>query len=262
MKFLISNDDGFDAPGLAALFEALQPFGHVTVVAPDRCHSSKGHAVDTKQPIRVTRRRVEPFGEIHVVNSSPADCIRVGLRHILKDAPDFVVAGINPGANLGVDLYYSGTAAAAREAALLGVPAFAVSRYLMMDRPFDWGSLQKHLSRLMATMLDSQFRPPKGHFWNINFPAVPDDQYPEHITFVPHGTEPHAVEFSVLEKTDESELLGYSAAYRDRGKSGQCDVSHVFDNHITASLIGPQSMAERDFLSRRQVSLGNPPSPN
>ncbi len=169
MKFLISNDDGFDAPGLAALFEALRPFGQVTVVAPDRCHSSKGHAVDTKQPIRVTRRRVDPFGEIHIVNSSPADCIRVGLRHILKDVPDFVVAGINPGANLGVDLYYSGTAAAAREAALLGVPAFAVSRYLMLDRPFDWVSLQQHLSRLMATMLDPQFRPPKGHFWNINF---------------------------------------------------------------------------------------------
>ncbi|MEJ7596070.1 MAG: 5'/3'-nucleotidase SurE, partial [Planctomycetaceae bacterium] len=115
MQFLITNDDGFDAPGLAALYQALLPLGDVIVVAPAICHSSKGHAVDTKNSIRVERRQVAPFGEIRVVNSTPADCIRVGLRHLLKSPPDFVLAGINPGANLGVDLFYSGTAAAVRE---------------------------------------------------------------------------------------------------------------------------------------------------
>lgn len=262
MKFLITNDDGYDAPGLAALYEALLPFGEVIVVAPETCHSSKGHAVDTKQPIRVTRRRVSPFGEIHVVHSSPADCIRVGLRHVLKDAPDFVVAGINPGANLGVDLYYSGTAAAAREAALLGVPAFAVSRYLMGERPIDWAKLRHQVSRLMGTMLTSEFNPPVGHFWNINFPAIAGDVYPDQLTIVPHGTEPHAVKFSVLEAGEDSELLGYSAAYRDRGKSGSCDVSHLFNEHITASLIGPQTSVPGDFRPHSRVSLASLPLPN
>ncbi len=262
MKFLITNDDGFDAPGLAALYQALQPFGEVTVVAPATCHSSKGHAVDTKQPIRVTRKLVEPFGQIYVVHSSPADCIRVGLKHVLQDAPDFVVAGINPGANLGVDLYYSGTAAAAREAALLGVPAFAVSRYLMGDRPIDWPKLRQQVSRLMGTMLAREFHPPGGHFWNINFPAIPGDVYPDRVTIVPHGTEPHAVKFSVLETGEDSELLGYTAAYRERGKSGNCDVSHLFDEHITATLIGPQTTVLGEFRPHSQVSLASLPLPN
>lgn len=104
MRFLITNDDGFDAPGLEALWQALLPLGTVEVVAPAVCHSSRGHAVDTKNPIRVERREVEPFGGIRIVHSSPADCIRVGLRHVMADnPPDCVVAGINPGANLGVD---------------------------------------------------------------------------------------------------------------------------------------------------------------
>lgn len=98
MRFLITNDDGFDAPGLQALWEALVPLGAVEVVAPAVCHSSKGHAVDTKNSIRVEQRDVEPFGRIRVVQASPADCIRVGLRHVmLENPPDVVVAGINPG---------------------------------------------------------------------------------------------------------------------------------------------------------------------
>jgi 5'/3'-nucleotidase SurE len=128
MRFLITNDDGYDAPGLMALYRALKPLGEVTVVAPLTCHSSKGHAVDTKNALRVERRHVDPYGPIHIAHASPADCIRVGLKHVMQEKPDFVIAGINPGANLGVDMFYSGTAAAAREAALLGVPAIALSR--------------------------------------------------------------------------------------------------------------------------------------
>ena len=77
MHFLITNDDGFDAPGLAALHTELQPLGRITVVAPAVCHSSRGHAVDTKNPIRLEQRQLHPFGDCKVVHASPADCIRV-----------------------------------------------------------------------------------------------------------------------------------------------------------------------------------------
>lgn len=255
MKFLISNDDGFDAPGLAALYEALQPHGTVTVVAPNVCHSSRGHAVDTKQPIRIERRFVPPFGEISVVHSSPADCIRIGLRHVMKQAPDFVIAGINPGANLGVDLYYSGTAAAAREAALLGIPAIALSRYLHPDFPVDWRILSDHATRVVARLLTPEFTLPRGHFWNVNFPAVANEQYPDEITIVPHGTEPHAVAFTVLESSPEAELVAYSGVYRERGRSDCCDVRHLFEQRLTATPIGPQSTALTGFQTFSQVSL-------
>lgn len=240
MRFLITNDDGYDAPGLAALYHALRPQGEVVVVAPETCHSSKGHAVDTRSPIRVERRQVEPFGEIYVVYSSPADCVRVGLRHLLKTPPDFVVAGINPGANLGVDLFYSGTAAAAREAALLGVPSLAMSRYLNVDAPIDWETLSRHAERVIRTLISGEFHLPDLHFWNVNFPAVGTTPYPEEITFVPHGVQPHAVAFSVLESDNDCETLEYTAVYKDRGKSEHCDVRHLFEQRLTATLVGPQ----------------------
>lgn len=262
MNFLISNDDGYDAPGLAALYLALKPLGNVTVVAPQTCHSSKGHAVDTKTPIRVEKIRHEPFGQIFVVHSSPADCIRVGLRHLLTEPPDFVVAGINPGANLGVDLFYSGTAAAAREAALLNVPALALSRYLHADFPVDWTILSRHAERVLRILTSDQFSLPHGHFWNVNFPAVRDEAYPEEITFVPHGIHPHAVAFKVLESDDHSQLLAYSAAYRDRGRSEHCDVRHLFDDRLTATAVGPQLTAHQHFPLHSQVSLPRAAFPN
>ncbi len=257
MRFLITNDDGFDAPGLAALYQALLPLGDVTVVAPAICHSSKGHAVDTKNAIRVERRQVEPFGEIRVVNSTPADCIRVGLRHLLKSPPDFVVAGINPGANLGVDLFYSGTAAAAREAALLGVPAIALSRLLSGNFPVDWDVLSKLVTRVVRRIIEPEYRLPVGHFWNINFPTVAEEKYPGEMTLVPHGIEPHAVAFKVVEQAENFEILEYSALYRDRGRSEQCDVHHVFEQRITATPVGPSLTSGPAFSMQSLVSLAN-----
>lgn len=257
MHFLITNDDGFDAPGLAALYQALRPLGDITVVAPAICHSSRGHAVVTKQTIRVEKRDVAPFGNIHIVHSSPADCIRVGLRHILKTPPDFVVAGINPGANLGVDLFYSGTAAAAREAAILGVPAIALSRLIHSDFPIDWDILAGHSTRVVSTMLKPEFRLPRGHFWNVNFPTVQGEKYPEEITFVPHGTEPHAVAFEVVEEAEDAQWLSYSALYRDRLRTGECDVHHLFEQRLTATPVGPAMTSGPLDRLKSSVSLVN-----
>lgn len=258
MQFLITNDDGFDAPGLAALYRALLPIGDVTVVAPATCHSSKGHAVDTKNAIRVERRRVEPFGEIHIVHSTPADCIRVGMRYLLKSPPSMVVAGVNPGANLGVDLFYSGTAAAAREAALLGVPAIALSRLLDGNGPIEWDILSRHVTRVVRRMMTPEYQLPTGHFWNINFPPVTGDEYPDVLTVAPHGTEPHAVAFKVIERSGDSEILEYSAVYRDRGRSDSCDVKHVFDSRITATPVGPSLTSGLANSMHSQVSLADP----
>ena len=235
MRFLITNDDGFDAPGLAALYAGLSVLGEVDVVAPSVCHSSKGHAVNTSEGIRVDHRVVEPFGRIHVAHASPADCIRLGLRGLELDEPDFVVAGINPGANLGVDLYYSGTVAAAREAAILGVPALAVSRYTSPDVGIHWENLSMHASRIVATLTSGEFLLPGGQFWNVNFPSVPDDRQPADLSVVPMGLLSHAVEFKTTETTDTSTVLQYSSDFRRRGKSGSCDVSCVLGGQITAT---------------------------
>lgn len=128
MNILISNDDGYDSAGIQALARAMRTLGEVTVVAPHRQRSTAGHSLTLHKPLRV----IEVGEGWYATTGTPADCIYLGIRHILKKKPDLVVSGINAGANLGTDVFYSGTVAAAREAALMGVRSFAFS---LVDSP-------------------------------------------------------------------------------------------------------------------------------
>ena len=239
MKFLITNDDGFDGPGLAALYNALIPLGEVRVVAPAVCHSAKGHAVNTHVPIRVDWREVAPFGKIEIVHGSPADCVRVGLCAPDSEVQDFVVAGINTGANLGVDLFYSGTAAAARESAILGVPSLAISRYMHSDFPVDWSKLALHSTRVISQLISNEFRLPQGQFWNVNFPAVANEDHLEEVQFAPQGMLSHDISFRQMESEGDpaTRIFEYAGNFRSRGKTGACDVSLLFEQKITATPI-------------------------
>ncbi len=109
MKILITNDDGFDAPGIEALVRICEPLGRVTMVAPNRPRSGVGHAVTTGQPLELREHGRDRFS----LSGTPADCVRVALSELLPDA-DWVLAGINAGGNLGADAYSSGTLAAVR----------------------------------------------------------------------------------------------------------------------------------------------------
>lgn len=239
MKFLITNDDGFDGPGLAALYNALKPLGDVRVSAPSVCHSAKGHAVNTHSNIVVEHRDVAPFGPIDIVGASPADCVRVGLRAPGVERPDFVVAGINTGANLGVDLFYSGTAAAAREAAILGIPSLALSRYMKPGVEICWDSLAEHATRVIEKLISEDLRLPAGQFWNVNFPAINGDDHPQDVEFAPQGTLSHDIGFVRVENESgkDKTVLQYSGDFRARGMTGNCDVSRLFEEKITATPI-------------------------
>ncbi|MEZ6127220.1 MAG: 5'/3'-nucleotidase SurE [Planctomycetaceae bacterium] len=241
MKFLITNDDGYDGPGLAALYNALTPLGSVRVVAPAVCHSAKGHAVNTHSPIRLERREVAPFGRVEIVESSPADCVRVGLRGPDAEIPDFVIAGINTGANLGVDLFYSGTAAAAREAAILGIPSLALSRYLRPECAVRWDVLTSHVTRVVRQLISDPYRLPAGMFWNVNFPAIDEDAHPENITFARQNLLSHDISFrrSVRMQSDTENVtfLEYAGSFQARGQGPDCDVGRLFQKQITATPI-------------------------
>ena len=123
MNILISNDDGYRSPGLHVLARALAPFGRVTVVAPDRDRSGASNSLTLDVPIRAERL---DSGIIRV-NGTPTDCVHLAITGLLDEEPDLVVAGINHGPNLGDDVIYSGTVAAATEGRFLGLPAIAVS---------------------------------------------------------------------------------------------------------------------------------------
>ena len=127
MKIILTNDDGIYSPGILTLKKALTPFGSVTVVAPDVQKSGVGHAITFSHPLRV--REVSANGDFvgYGIDGSPADCVKLAVREIMKEKSDLLVSGINIGANVGINVLYSGTVAAAIEGAVLGIPSVAIS---------------------------------------------------------------------------------------------------------------------------------------
>ncbi len=123
MKILVSNDDGVFASGLKTLAQSLKKLGQVVVVAPLEERSTMGHSLTLHKPLRLQKIGDAFYG----INGSPADCVYLAIREVFKGMPDLVVSGPNRGANLGQDVYYSGTVSAAREACILGIPAIALS---------------------------------------------------------------------------------------------------------------------------------------
>ena len=163
MTIILSNDDGIAAPGLRALEWACDGWGSRVVVAPERCHSSMSHRVTTVTPIHVTELETGRFQ----TDGTPADCARLAIRCIAPEA-DWLIAGINRGGNLGVDTYLSGTVAAAREAALLGIRAIAVSQYVAPGREVDWQLTARRARRAIEYVFGQEAG--GRAWWNINLP--------------------------------------------------------------------------------------------
>ena len=136
MNFLVSNDDGVFSAGIKALIEAIGKFGSVYVVAPNSEKSACGHGITVHTPIRVEKFSYTEGIPAWSVEGTPADCVKLGLTTLIKEDIDWVVSGINNGPNLGTDVFYSGTVAAAAEGVLLGVPALAFSLCSFSSRDF------------------------------------------------------------------------------------------------------------------------------
>ena len=164
MRILVSNDDGYLAPGLQCLADALASLGEVIVVAPDRDRSGASHSLTLRAPIRP---RTAENGFIHV-DGTPADCVHLAVTGLLDPEPDIVVSGINEGSNLGDDVIYSGTVAAAMEGRLSGLPAVAVSLASRRCRHFDTAARVAHrlVKRLAECPLDTNV------ILNVNVPDV------------------------------------------------------------------------------------------
>ena len=172
LNILITNDDGIQAEGLWALHRALSRKHDVTVIAPDRERSAVSHGITLHRPIRAAQVTVNGGYRGWAVSGTPADCVKLAVVELLKKKPDLVIAGINPGANVGVNLNYSGTVAAAKEAALYGLKALSVSIQGFDGLYFDDAAgFVAHLVPLIHSK-----GMPVGTFLNINFPNLPASQ--------------------------------------------------------------------------------------
>lgn len=172
ISILLINDDGIHAEGLWAMYRALSAHGHgVEVVAPDRERSAVSHGLTLHQPLKAQKVAVNGGCQAWAVTGTPADCVKLAVAELLPHRPDMVVTGINPGANVGIDLNYSGTVAAAREAALCGLKAMAVSvQYTARPR---FGTAAEFATRLAAEIHRRPMAP--GTFVNVNVPDLPSD---------------------------------------------------------------------------------------
>ncbi|MHB1133878.1 MAG: 5'/3'-nucleotidase SurE [Chloroflexota bacterium] len=172
MYILLTNDDGFDSDGLLALRAALAEIAEVAVVAPDRNWSATGHNRTMDRPLRVTSVRLSDGGEALVTDGTPSDCVSLALLGMLERKPDLVVSGINKGPNLGDDITYSGTVAAAMEGTLAGLPSLAVSVADYFQ--WDFAYAAQFTARLAATVYERGL--PPGVLLNVNVPASPVEQ--------------------------------------------------------------------------------------
>jgi len=181
MRVLLTNDDGARAPGIAALYHAIRDrFDEVLVVAPLYVQSATSHGITYGEPLMTRRIRVEQFGGLYeavAVEGRPADCTKLALTNIWPERfgegsrPDLVISGMNMGANVGINIIYSGTVAAAIEAAFLGVPAIGVSNHLGRGTP-DFPSAARHARRAIDAILDSlgDAAPTPHEMINVNVP--------------------------------------------------------------------------------------------
>jgi 5'-nucleotidase len=227
MNFLLTNDDGIEAPGLAALARALEGFGTLATVAPDQHLSGCSHQATTHRELVLTTYAEGRYA----LDGTPVDCARVGLLHVAPEA-EWVVSGINEGGNLGADVYLSGTVAAAREAALLGRSGIAVSQYVRRGLPLDW-EMSGRWTRTVVEMLIDRY-PQRGALWNVNLPHLEPGSRPD-VVFCQLDPHPLPVQFVATENT-----FRYFGIYQDRQRMPGHDVAVCFGGAIavTGLLLG------------------------
>jgi 5'-nucleotidase len=170
LKILVSNDDGISSEGIGVLAKSLSEIGDVIVVAPQTEQSAVGHSITMQIPVRVNKfeRGGKFFG--YSVTGTPADCIKMGIKNIMEERPDIVVSGINNGSNSAINIIYSGTVSAAREAAIMDVPSIAIS--VASHEVDDYSYAGKFAQQIVKMVAEKGLRP--GTLLNVNVPNLPE----------------------------------------------------------------------------------------
>ena len=224
MLWLLTNDDGVDADGLQVLQSCVPKGVEYVVVAPSGPRSECGHSVTTSRPLEIQQRSERVFA----VDGTPADCVRIALQVLFPEVTA-VLSGINHGANLGADVYLSGTVAAAREGVFHQRPSIAISQYRHPSSTIDWARAELWLTGLLPKLLED--RSAHSGLWNINLPALPRIPEPD-VVYSVVDRHPLPLRFE-----RDGDQIVYRGDYHSRPQPVGSDVRACFSGDISVSFL-------------------------
>jgi 5'-nucleotidase len=231
MRILLTNDDGIFAPGLAALYKRLIDLGDVTVVAPTESWSGASHSITFHGPLACTRVEIGGLFTGFGVQGSPADCVKLACMQLHDGPIDLVVSGINCGANAGINVYYSGTVAAAMEAAFLKIPSAAIS--VAAEDQTDFDTAAEHGISVLRKLMPLH----SGDVMNINIPLLSRGR-PRGVRIVPQATSGFH-EYYVPHTNDPCDLVFQLAGGTHREERAPADTTSLADGYITVTALRP-----------------------
>ena len=233
MLILLTNDDGIFAPGLVAMYRELTRLGEVHVVAPETVQSATGHGITIDTPLLTSRVTVQDTFTGISVAGRPADCVKLAAAKLLPRVPDLVVSGINSGANVGINVVYSGTIAAAIEAAFLGLPAVALSLYLRRDVPADYARTATFATRVLEQILDAGLRP--GQVVSVNLPPLRPGEQPTGVKVVRQCIRPWADTYEERKDPRGRSYFWNSSVFTLGDTEDDTDVAALRDGYVTVT---------------------------
>lgn len=250
MRILLTNDDGIYAPGLKALYEELKDDYTLHIVAPEAERSAVGHAITLTRPLRVkpVRRHGVFYG--YAVSGTPADCVKIGVQELLGSPPDMVLSGINLGANVGVNVLYSGTVSAATEGAFLGVKSAALSLDSRENPDFRFSA--RFSREIIRFVMENDLR--KGTALNVNIPSVPPERI-RGISITRQGVGRHLERFDRRVDPRGSIYYWLSGETPIENSSKDTDARNLKENRITITPISYDLTCTKEIRRLRSCNL-------
>ncbi len=231
MQILLTNDDGIFAPGLAAIYKELIKLGDVTVVAPAESQSGASHSVTLHQPLVCNKVDINGQFTGFSVQGSPADCVKLAVMQLCARPIDLLVAGINNGANAGINVYYSGTVAAAMEGAFLKIPAVAMS--LAAEEKMDFENAAGYCAKILKKLMPLK----SGEVININIPQLSKGE-PKGIRVVPQSSKGFDERY-IRQKNEQGRTVFQLAGGPHRADDTPTDTTSLVEGFITITALAP-----------------------
>ncbi len=249
MKILLTNDDGIFAPGLAAIYKELVKLGSVTVVAPADSRSGASHSVTFKTPLVCNKVDIDGRFTGYSIEGSPADCVKLAVMQLHDGPIDLLVAGLNNGANAGINIYYSGTVAAAMEGTLLGIPSVAMS--LANEEDMDYEKAAKYCFQILEQLMPVE----KGSVMNINIPLLSQGE-PKGIKVVPQSNRGFD-EYYIPQKNEDGQTVFQLAGGPDLTDNSATDTAALVRGYITVTALAPDMTDHKETRRLGKIKWRN-----